>query len=143
VRELGSIIAAVRYALHLSGSASRIFWPPVAKQRGERLRALIDLPKEHGLGSRRLRDHIEHLDERLDNWTEDSPRPFTWVYAVMHEDIHPITRKSLLASTLMQYDVESNAFAVLGDEFALGELRRNLEEVRDLISAAFGKMYPT
>ena len=106
------------------------------------MRALIGLTKDHGLGSRRLRDHIEHLDERLDNWTKDSPRPFTWVYTVMHEGFHPITRKSLLASTLMQYDVESNAFAVLGDEFSLGELRRNLEEVRDLISVAFQPSHP-
>lgn len=141
VREFVSVIAAIRFALHLSGSASRIFWPPRTKERGERLRALVRLPDSHGLGSRRLRDHIEHLDERLDNWTEESPRPFTWVYSVLHDDLPPQTRTAVFASTLMQYDAGSNAFTVLGDAFKLDELRRNLEEVRDLISAAFGRMY--
>lgn len=151
VREFGSIMAAVRYALHLAGSASRIFWPPkdinkerwaISKERGKRLRALVRLPEEHGLKKRSLRDHIEHLDVRLDAWTEKSPRPFMNVEMVLHGGDADWRRTQALELTLLIYDVPHREVIVLGEVFSLVELKAALEDVRNLISAAFERMYP-
>ena len=140
VLESATIIAAVRHALHLAGSVSRIFWPPRNRRRGEHMRSLVRLPDEHGLSSRRLRDHIEHLDERLDTWTAQSPRPFTTVQIVCHDLYGDETRDALNASTLVIYDPGRRRVSVLGDTFDLAALRRDLLDVRERISAAFQAM---
>jgi hypothetical protein len=41
-------------------------------QRALELRAELGLPEKHVLRSRKLRDHLEHFDERIDDWEENS-----------------------------------------------------------------------
>lgn len=58
-------------------SISRLLWPPKnagdrAIKRGKELRALLEVPDEHVLRSRDVRNHIEHYDERLDAWIQES-----------------------------------------------------------------------
>jgi hypothetical protein len=64
-----------------ASNISRILWPPsgnsaVAKRRANRgiaLRHYLDLPDNgHPLKERTLRDHLEHFDERLDDWAGTS-----------------------------------------------------------------------
>lgn len=44
-------------------------------ERATLLRTALGLPDdEHPLKSRRIRDHLEHFDERLDDWVRNSPR---------------------------------------------------------------------
>ncbi|MGP9678622.1 hypothetical protein ACT3TC_08295, partial [Halomonas sp. AOP27-A1-41] len=61
---------------------SKIFWPPQTKGnkgeqrrlRGEILREKLGLPDQgHFLCDRNIRNHLEHYDERLDDWRENSP----------------------------------------------------------------------
>ncbi len=68
--------------LHHSSAVSRILWPPGssdhrkkkrAKQRGDYLRTRLSVSENHTLQNRKLRDHFEHFDERLDDWAETSP----------------------------------------------------------------------
>ena len=40
--------------------------------RATELRNELGLPKEHILKSRKLRNHLEHFDERIDDWEEHS-----------------------------------------------------------------------
>ncbi len=62
------------YALHnlliAAGNVSKMLWPPRAtyRARGEQLRGELAIPEESPLRSRALRDHFEHLDERLETW---------------------------------------------------------------------------
>jgi hypothetical protein len=40
--------------------------------RGECIRKILDLPEQgHVLGSRNLRNYVEHFDEELDAWAAD------------------------------------------------------------------------
>lgn len=138
-REFASVLQAIRLALHFAGSVSRIFWPTgrtraAGKSRCERLRALLDLSEHHPLSKRSLRDDMEHLDERLDAWTEISPRPFTWVEAVVNSDEDIKTVEAIEKSTLVIYFEESNEVRILGNTYQLTELRKNLIDIRDRIS---------
>lgn len=141
VRELGSILSALRLALHHSGSVSRIFWPPRNKDRGDHLRELIKIDPDHPLNSRKLRDNIEHIDERLDDWTENSPRSFTTIETVIYEDYHEKTRRQILDSTLWFYEVSLKKATILGNEFDLNGLKSDLEHVSGLVSEALSEMY--
>jgi hypothetical protein len=67
--------------LQHAAAMSRILWPPAgksgpkttrAKNRGDHLRARLEINESHILKSRTLRDHLEHYDERLDDWAETS-----------------------------------------------------------------------
>ena len=77
-----------------AGNVSKILWPgTVPKQkrnetdnqyqqrirkikravlRATELRDELRLPKEHILKSRKLRNHLEHFDEKIDDWEEHS-----------------------------------------------------------------------
>jgi hypothetical protein len=68
--------------LQHSSAVSRLLWPPGstnrankkrAKRRGAHLRQALKVDDGHVLRNRTLRDHFEHLDERLDDWAETSP----------------------------------------------------------------------
>jgi len=68
--------------LQHSSAVSRLLWPPGsanrakkkrAKKRGAHLRQTLKVDDTHVLRNRTLRDHFEHLDERLDDWAETSP----------------------------------------------------------------------
>jgi hypothetical protein len=60
-----------------AAAISRILWPPRAKDarardRGEYLRTVLSVPDNHPLRTRTLRDHLEHFDERLDQWCQET-----------------------------------------------------------------------
>jgi len=142
VREGANIYAAIRFALHLAGSVSRVFWPPRNKTRGEHMRQLLGLPDNHGLKDRRLRDHIEHMDERLDTWTAQSPRPYTGIDFVFHDDFPDLAREAVINSTVVIYDEVRRQVSVLGETFDLAALRLDLLDVRERTSTAFRALYP-
>ena len=67
--------------VHHAAAVSRIFWPPGcrdkkkkvrAQRRGQVLRDQLDIQSNHSIQKRKLRDHFEHFDERLDDWAENS-----------------------------------------------------------------------
>ena len=67
--------------IHKAASLSRMFWPPKsfnkestkrADSRGMHLRKSIGINENHVIKSRSIRDHLEHFDERLDDWAENS-----------------------------------------------------------------------
>ena len=105
------------------------------------MRQLVKLDPEHSLSSRGLRNRIEHIDERLDDWTKDSPRPFTTIETVIYEDYHELARNQIVESALWFYDVAQRKATFLGQEFDLNDLRIDLEQVRDLVSSALTEMH--
>jgi hypothetical protein len=66
------ITSSVHEALGHSAALSRFFWPSrdrgVAKARALRLRQAFNLDDNSPLKNRRLRDALEHFDERLDRY---------------------------------------------------------------------------
>ncbi len=79
-----------------ASNVSKILWPGAPKQKSDEsdehyqqrigkiekvhramdrameLRKELGLPSEHTLKNRQLRDHLEHFDERIDDWEENS-----------------------------------------------------------------------
>ena len=75
-----------------SSNISRILWPPLPQKRkketnsdfkkrcqklprvdrSKTIKKFLDFDDGHVLKERRLRDHLEHYDERLDDWGENS-----------------------------------------------------------------------
>ena len=74
------VFVAIHSLLTHASNVSKIFWPAgdgrdeATRKRLERakeLRAYIGLPDDnHFLKDRKLRNHLEHFDERLDQWRE-------------------------------------------------------------------------
>lgn len=58
------------------GNISKLLWPSppgrgkqrIIPDRGEKLRESLDVPEDSCLQSRKLRNHFEHFDERLEKW---------------------------------------------------------------------------
>ena len=137
VRENLRIFDRIRLGLQMAANVSRLFWPPKNAGRGARLRALTGLPESHGLSDRTLRNHIEHLDERLDDWTTVTPRPFLAIELVLHDDPGAETRRiAVTDATAIVYDVKSQSVQLFGDTFSLPILRTDLEDVQAKISQA-------
>jgi len=83
------------YSLHAflvaAGNISKLLWPgrnktprkpkvqgrPQIPKRGEELRAHLSIPKDSPMVARRVRNHFEHLDERLEAW---AAQPQTGLY---------------------------------------------------------------
>jgi len=77
-----------------TSNISRILWPPIPQkrknesnsdyvkrfkklprvERSDALKEFLEIDDHHILKERRLRDHLEHYDERLDHWSESSER---------------------------------------------------------------------
>ena len=139
IREWISVFDHIRMALHFSASVSRIFFPPkswdkaktlLAKSRGERLRALTGIEKGHPIENRKLRDHVEHMDERMDAWTTFSPRPFGGaVEQIIYPDTFKITQDAIEASCPIIFYPASQTVVAFGEAFDLCELKGILEDV--------------
>jgi len=137
VRENQTVFDQIRLALQFASNVSKVFWPHNnAAQRGGRLRQLTGLPEQHGLSDRRLRNHIEHMDERLDEWTLPSPRPFLTYELVLHDDGRPPEmRQEVLDATAVVFEPNTNSIHLFGQSFQLDELRAAVEDVQVQISA--------
>jgi hypothetical protein len=66
-----------------AANASKILWPPPPRpghpytrakreQRARAMRAALSIPDESPLAARDLRNHLEHLDERLEVWYQSA-----------------------------------------------------------------------
>ncbi|MER9233633.1 hypothetical protein NKI56_16270 [Mesorhizobium sp. M0622] len=140
-REMQSVFDHIRLALQFSANVSKIFWPHQnAAARGQRLRKLANLPDRHALADRRLRNHIEHIDERLDDWTTPSPRPFLSTQMILHADYpHGERRDEVINATAVVYDAQSNSVILFGDIFSLSDLRQAVLDVQGKCSEALTK----
>lgn len=146
--EAGNYFASVRAALQASANVSKTFWPSMAgpgaqrairSARGERLRKLTNLPDSHPLGDRSLRNHIEHLDERLDEWT-DQPRPtFLGVELAWPQELNTmpaVNRQAAWNASPIIYDWATHKVHLFGQEFSMVDLRAQILDVQNHISAA-------
>jgi hypothetical protein len=144
-REWRSIIRELRAALTASANVSKVFWPPragVPATRAADLRLLCNLPDAHGLRSRELRNHIEHIDERLDEWLADGPRPFLTIELVHHiaPDWPADKRAESAAACMLVYDAAKDVVTFLGHVFSLAELEKEITEVQGHLTYGIGEI---
>lgn len=126
------------HLLQHSSAISRFLWPPGirdklkdtrAKERGKYLREKLGVSSNHVLQDRTLRDHIEHFDERLDDWAETShhrnmvdrfigPRSQIGGDAIGDKDI------------IRLYDPETNIFIFRGEEYNIQKLVDGIADIQ-------------
>ena len=118
-----------------AAAISRLLWPPRnkderARTRGEHLRSVLQVPDDHALQARTLRDHLEHFDERLDQWTQETTHG-----TIVDLCIGPASSFVGGASVgrgdfLRVYEPDRNVFTFRGDEFNIQELVTGIESLR-------------
>lgn len=143
VRELGSVFDEIRFTLQASANVSKIFWPSSksAAARGVKLRDLAGLPDSHPLSVRTLRNHMEHMDERIDDWTAVSPRDFLATEMILFPDLPDAgKRQEIIDSTAVVYDAATNEVVLFGDRISLGEIEEAVRDVQSRCSAATTKL---
>ena len=137
IYEIIPVFDAIRLALQLSANISKMLWPPRNTARGVHLRGLAGVPDDHPLRDRTLRNHVEHIDERLDAWTAVSPRPFICVETIVPpaypRDGVGIAMEDVAA---IVYDQGTRTIHLFGDTFPLLDLAASLKDVGDRLAAA-------
>lgn len=126
--------------LQRAALASKLLWPPGgrpgsrerAERRGHDLRASLGLDSDgaHPLRSRTLRDHLEHYDERIDDWAAASPSRRMVDHLVGPRRVLDKLRPIITDSDVMRhFDPETKRFIFRGDAFDIQELVRAIEDV--------------
>lgn len=123
---------ALQAFLAASANVSKLLWPDPKgdAQRGKDLRDLLSVPDSSPLAPPRiLRNHFEHLDERLDRWAKTSQRKnllfrsFGYPGAIVGLD---------LEDYVAYYDTSNHTVTFLGDPQPIKPL---LEAIRDVYEA--------
>lgn len=140
------LVSSVHEALTHAASISRFFWPSglgdrrfvrLRELRAKQLRAKFDLHSSSPLKNRRLRDSLEHFDERLDKFLLENdaghfhPQAIIGSYPKDQEAIHKIFKL---------VDPSRNIFVVLGKEFAFASIRTAVGELKSKFEHAPGSL---
>jgi hypothetical protein len=140
--------------LQHAGNVSKILWPasqkPLTKERGCWLRTVLTINDDHVLADRRLRNHVEHFDERIDEWAVSSKN---------HNFVdHIIGSRSMVAGesvddadTFRLYDPQANTFIFRGESFDVQLIAdglkdistRVLERLKNLLAARMSQVPST
>lgn len=60
---------SIQSILIAAGNVSKILWPyQKYKSRGEKLRLMLKVNEDNILSDRKIRNHFEHYDERIEDW---------------------------------------------------------------------------
>ncbi len=142
IREECQDVSALFFELHalLShvASASRILWPPQTRanqralDRGAHLRAVLTVPEDHPVRSRKLRNHLEHYDERLDAWIQESQH-----HNIATDIVGPVGSfggtKMSQSDVFRQFDPATCSFIFRGEEFSIQRLVEGVNDLRNRI----------
>lgn len=129
--------------IHKAAAVSRIFWPPKsfskessarAKSRGENLKKALQINDTHPIKSRDLRDHLEHFDERLDDWAEHSKNRCI-IVRMIGKRSH-IAGNSINDSDIIHlFDPDTHRYYFRGQEFNLQELVDGIVDIHNRTGA--------
>ncbi len=141
------IFRSLHSLLTHSSNVSKLFWPAPPRRksgesqeayasrkaanpknsRAEELRQAVGLPETgHVLCSRKLRDHLEHFDERLDEWQARSPRRNYFHDTIgVRAALHGVDDCDIMR----WYDPNANHLLFRGDTFEIPALVAAVEEV--------------
>ncbi|GAB3587731.1 hypothetical protein [Calidifontibacter terrae] len=149
----GALFHNARGVANASAMVSKLLWPSsprrgegedaaqfqrrkaLAQVRGPELRELLEVAEDSPLQNRRVRDAVEHFDERLDRRLSSPDRN------IMRDSVGPPNMIHFAEATepfyLNHYDPASTIFTILGDEVNLHEMHAHLSR---LLEAAMGAM---
>ncbi|RWU07920.1 hypothetical protein EGC76_11840 [Pseudidiomarina gelatinasegens] len=129
-----------------ASNVSRMFWPPLPKQkknetdehyesrllnidkvvRGRALKSEYGLDDSNPLKNRSLRDHLEHYDERLDHWRNNSVNR-----NILSDTIGPPNAVVGLAESDMMrwFDPTRSMFRFRGEEYDLQAIASSIDQL--------------
>jgi hypothetical protein len=141
VRENGNILSALRMALHFSANVSKVFFPMgnARTASAKALRDLCGMDDNHPLRDRTLRNHVEHIDERLENWAGTERRPYLMFEIAQYPEMKAAATPTEDAVFLI-YDVATNEVRVPGETHSLHDLKAAVQDAQTKASEGFAKL---
>jgi hypothetical protein len=126
------IFRSIHSLLTHASNVSRLLWPlgtdgPRA-ERGRILREALGIDDgDHPLRTRRLRDHLEHFDERLDDWQASSSR-----HNFVQDNVGPwgVIAGIDERDVMRWYDQAAKKFIFRGESFNVQEIVSEVEALR-------------
>ena len=112
------------------GNISKLLWPsnPRLAKRGNQLRTSLSIRGGSVLAPRNFRNHIEHFDERLEEWaTSSQRRNFVDSNVGPPGMIAGVDKKDFLRN----FDTERFAITFRGDTYALRPVVEAVQQLRD------------
>lgn len=108
-------------------STTKRFGPPLVKDRGETLSKLLSVQDTSVIHTRSLRDHVEHFDERLDQWAASSPNRIFLTDFIGPANLVVIQGQN--GPVHRRYDPVTGTFVFLGDTIDLVAIRSELVRI--------------
>ena len=121
--------SAIQSILTAAANVSRILSPPrpESKTRGAMLRDLLQIDASNPLLQRKLRNHFEHYDERIEEWFSSMTRS-TYVDQIIGP--LPGFLRDFPQNAHRQYDPATQTLTFRGDSLNLRSILEALEEIR-------------
>lgn len=151
------VFRSIHSFLTHASNVSRMFWPSPPRQkkgeatsaykarcltvprvaRGAAIRAAANLPEDHLLRNRQLRDHLEHFDERIDIWRSTSVS-----HNYLQDYIGPQSGIEGFEPTDMMrwFDPTTKQMRFRGEEFDLQGLADGITEVHQKCDNAINRI---
>lgn len=111
---------------------SKILWPsnPSSYDRGLFLRQFLELPEDHIISEKKLRNHLEHYDERLDRWFAQSPQ-----HNYATDNLGSLTSIQGIAKTdiFRHYDPRERIFWFWGESYNMQEYVNGLIQIQNVV----------
>lgn len=125
-----------------AGRMSCILWPTgfddpkSAKKtrviRGKYLRDVLEVPVNHDLSIRKLRNHLQHYDERLDSWASED------ISGYIDSNIGPksghIVINGNFPPVMRNYDPTTATYTFRNDDFSIPNLFAAVMDIRSKAS---------
>jgi hypothetical protein len=120
---------SIQSILVSAGNVSKILWPhnKKRKDRGVRLRKLLNVDNNNILKDRKFRNHFEHYDDRIEDWFNEQSSsvysdlaftPFKSIWGNIPENHH------------RAYNAVDRIVTFRGESLNLNEVLKALEEIR-------------
>lgn len=128
-----AIVDGIQALATHSAALSRYLWPAskgeLAAVRARKLRQSLGVREESCLRNRDLRNHLEHFDERLDQFCATLRAG-----EIVPSYVGPLPEKSEVPSFLFRgYYTDVAAFEVLGHRFEMAPILEEVQRLHDLL----------
>ncbi len=141
--DFDGIFGAIQAVLAAAGNASKLLWPGtptrVIPDRGQVLRERLGIPDDSPLRNRRIRNHLEHFDERLEAFFANGDRSWSDIIVGSEPGSRPDYPRT---DYFRRYDPETDEVGFSYEVIMLKPIRHELHRIAELVALRhprFGK----
>jgi hypothetical protein len=119
----------IQSILMAAANVSKILWPQrkMSEARGKNLRVLLNVDDHNLLSDRKLRNHFEHYDERIEKWFEEN---FSAVYMDRRIDPFESIWGRNQPNLHRVYNPITQTLSFRGESVDLASIIKELKEIR-------------